>query len=102
MSAAGPILPYRALHRACIHPETYKYYFARAEVAAVWTRLTTAYGAPRTLASVHVVEIETPHLLLRATRAQNPITVIRKRSCTEDDIAGLHVLFAYPEASVRE
>ena len=94
--------PYRELHRACIHPETYKYYFARAEVAAVWTRLQAAYGAPRLLPSVHVVEIETPRLLLRATRARNPITVIRKRACTEDDIAGLHVLFAFQEAPAGE
>jgi len=94
--------PYRALHRACIHPETYKYYFARDEVSAVWARLTAAYGAPRELRSVHVVEIETPRLLLRATRAKNPITVIRKRCCTDDDIAGLHVILAYSEASPGE
>jgi hypothetical protein len=93
--SAEPEFPYRQRHRACIHPETYKYFFARAQVAAVWARLIDAYGAPRALPSVHVVEIETPRLLLRATSAKNPITVIRKRACTDEDIARLHVIFEY-------
>lgn len=96
---SGPEFPYRELHRACIHPQTYKYFFSREQVAAVWARLIAAYGAPRVLPSVHVVEIETPRLLLRATSAKNPITVIRKRSCTDEDIAGLHVIFEYPEGA---
>lgn len=89
--------PYRELHRACIHPETYKYFFTREEVPAVWGRLKAEFGEPRSLPSVHVVEIETRRLLLRATSAGNPITVIRKRSCGPEDIARLHALFGFRE-----
>lgn len=97
MSPAG--FPYRELHRACIHPETYKYFLARDRVSAVWARLVEAYGRPREKTSVHVVEIETARFLLRATTAGNPITVIRKRACTSEDIAGLHVLLEYQEGA---
>lgn len=97
MSPTG--FPYRELHRACIHPETYKYFLARERVAEVWARLAAAYGSPREKTSVHVVEIETAKFLLRATTAKNPITVIRKRACTADDIAALHVLLEYQEGA---
>lgn len=90
---------YRERHHACIHPETYKYFLARGEVRAVWERLRAAYGAPRERPSVHVIEIETPRLLLRATAAGNPITVIRKRRCTPADIAALHAVLGYEEAA---
>lgn len=97
MSPAG--FPYRQLHRACIHPETYKYFLARDRVVAVWMRLVEAYGCPREKPSVHVVEIETAKFLLRATTARNPITVIRKRACTAEDISGLHVILEYQEGA---
>lgn len=92
-----PVFPYRERHRACIHPETYKYFFAREQVAAVWSRLRAAYGDVREKPSVRVIEIETPRLLLRATVAGNPITVIRKRSCGPDDIAALHAVLGFAE-----
>jgi len=76
--------------RACIHPETYKYFLERDRVLEIWARLDEAYGARVVTPGFGVVEIRTARLLLRATRMLNPVTVIRLRRCTDADIDALH------------
>jgi hypothetical protein len=81
--------------RACIHPETYKYFLARDTVLETWQRLALSYGEPVVTAGFGVVEIRTTPFLIRATRMLNPVTVIRLRRCTDADVQALHVLLAF-------
>jgi hypothetical protein len=92
MSPPGPT---RARHYACIHPETYKYFFAKHEVHAVWQRLAADYGEIRRPAGVAIMEIQHPSFILRATIGGNPITVIRTRRCTPSDVEALHRVLGY-------
>ena len=50
-----------------------------------------------TLPGVGVRQIDGARLLLRATAAGNPITVIRKRRCTAEDVRELHALIGFEE-----
>ncbi len=97
MSELGPARPSRARHHACIHPETYKYFFARREVAAVWDRLAAAYGEIRRGGPFGIIEIHSPRFIFRATMGGNPITVIRTRHCSEADVEALHRLIGYED-----
>lgn len=97
MSEAERAAPYRERHYACIHPETYKYFFDRREVHEVWRRLAEAYGEVRTLSRFGVIEIQGDRFILRATAGGNPITVIRTRKCTPEDVAALHRLIGFVE-----
>lgn len=87
--------PFRERDYACIHPDTYKYFLAPEEVAQVWRRLEAAYGESQINHTFRIQEIETPRLFLRSTTRKNPITVIRKRRCTDADIQALHELVGY-------
>ena len=99
MSEPGRMAPYRVRHYACIHPETYKYFFDRREVAEVWRRLAAAHGEVRTLAGFGAIEIQGERFVLRALAGGNPITVIRTRRCTPEDVAALHRLIGFEEAA---
>lgn len=82
---------------ACIHPETYKYFFPVDEVRRVWRTLEEHYGPVETTPGFGVVEIRSERFLFRATRGGNPITVIRRRDCTPSDVATLHERIGYHE-----
>ncbi|MFO7567404.1 MAG: hypothetical protein R6X02_32475 [Enhygromyxa sp.] len=87
--------PTRARHYACIHPETYKYFFEKQQVAELWRRLAARYGEVRAPAGFGIMEIQSARLILRATLSGNPITVIRTRKCTDADIVELHALIGF-------
>lgn len=83
---------------ACIHPETYKYFFDVHEVRRVWAVLEASYGAITMTPGFGVMEIQGERFLFRATRGGNPITVIRRRGCTEADVQQLHERIGYRES----
>lgn len=97
MTPSGPT---RERHYACIHPETYKYFFDKHEVREVWQRLAAAYGEVRRPPGFGVMEIQHERFILRSTSAGNPITVIRTRRCTDADVEALHRLLGYVEPPV--
>jgi hypothetical protein len=83
---------------ACIHPETYKYFFELAEVQRVWRVLETYYGPITTTPGFGVIEIRANCLLFRAVAGGNPITVIRLRGCTTADVETLHERIGFRES----
>jgi len=87
--------PYRMKVYACIHPETYKYFLDPVEVDSVWKELARAFGERREVSSVKTVEIDGTRLLVRAPEGGNPITVIRKRDCTEGDVERFHAVIGF-------
>jgi hypothetical protein len=89
--------PYRELVHACSRGGTYKYFLSRDEVRTVWERLAAQYGSVRTNDAMKTMEIESERFILRSTLLANPITVIRKRRCTADDVARLHADLGYEE-----
>lgn len=95
MSAASEQPVTRVHHSACIHPDTYKYFFPRARVREVWARLQSRYGPISARPGLGVMEIQHRKLILRATTGGNPITVIRTRRCAPADIEELHELIGY-------
>lgn len=88
-------VPYREIVHACAFRETYKYFFPRERVAEVWGRLEGAYGAIRRNEAFKTMEIECATFLFRSTWLANPITVIRKRGCSEDDVHSLHAIVGF-------
>jgi hypothetical protein len=82
---------------ACIHPETYKYFFPVDEVRRVWGVLEACYGPIETTPGFGVIQIQSARFLFRAVGGGNPITVIRRRGCTEADVAALHERIGYRE-----
>lgn len=84
---------------ACIHPETYKYFFDVGEVRRIWGILEQHFGAIQTTPGFGVIEIQSERFLFRAIGGGNPITVIRRRGCTASDVAALHELIGYQERS---
>ena len=82
---------------ACVHPETYKYFLERDEVVATWERLAARYGPPRRDPGLRPREVVAPRFRVRATQLGNPVTVLRRRDCTPDDIAELHALLGFRE-----
>lgn len=86
---------------ACIHPETYKYFFDVHEVRRVWAVLERCYGPITTTPGFGVIEIQSERFLFRAVGGGNPITVIRRRGCTEADVATLHEHIGYRESPAR-
>jgi hypothetical protein len=83
-------LPYREKVIACERGGTYKYFLAADRVAPVWAALTRRYGEITKDAVRATIEIVTPVLIVRSTLLGNPVTVFRKRGCTEADVASLH------------
>lgn len=88
-------LPYREAVPACIHAETYKYYFQRERVTPLWQALERRYGAVRMNGAFRMMEIEGEHFWLRSVIGGNPITVLRRRGCPEAAIAELHEIFGF-------
>ncbi|WP_434420354.1 hypothetical protein [Nannocystis pusilla] len=82
---------------ACVHPETYKYFLERDAVIPTWQKLAARWGEPRHNPSFRTMEIAAPRFTLRSTVLGNPITVLRRRECTADDVAELHALLGYHE-----
>lgn len=93
--------PYRELVHACARGGTYKYFFDRNDVAGVWRRLESRYGAVRRSEAFKTMEIESDRLILRATLLMNPITVFRKRLCDVTHVEEFHVLVGYPVTDER-
>jgi hypothetical protein len=85
----------RELVHACSRGGTFKYFVPREHVAAVWRRLAEAFGPIVRDPVMKTMQIESPALMFRSTLLANPITVIRKRKCTEEDIARMHELVGY-------
>ena len=87
--------PYRERLYACMHPETYKYFFPKECVGQVWRMLEERYGAIRHNQPFRVIEIESERFLFRSTHLQNPITVIRKRGCTSAHVEEMHAVMGF-------
>jgi len=90
--------PYRKRHYACIHPETFKYFFAREQIDEVWETLTRNYGTASVVPGFGVTEIQAKKLILRAAVGGNPITVIRTRHCTPEDVDAFHRLIGFNDS----
>lgn len=82
---------------ACIHPETYKYFFAKDEVQRAWRTLAACYGPVTTTPGFGVIEIRATRFIFRAVAGGNPITVIRRRGCTTSDVTTLHERIGFHE-----
>ena len=89
--------PYRERVHACIHPETYKYFFTRDQVVPLWRALEARYGPIQGRGAFKMMEIDAEHFWLRAVVGGNPITVIRKRACPPAAIDELHAIFGLAE-----
>jgi hypothetical protein len=89
----------RELVHACSRGGTYKYFVPREHVHAVWRRLAQAYGPIVRDPVMKTMQIESPRLIFRSTLLANPITVIRKRKCTSEDITRMHELVGYDSAA---
>lgn len=86
--------PKRIKIEACIHPETYQYFFEADEAQSVWARLEQHYG-PIKKNSFDVQWIECKALMFKSPLRGSPITVLRKRFSTGKDIKNLHYLIGY-------
>ncbi|MCC7383194.1 MAG: hypothetical protein IT384_15250 [Deltaproteobacteria bacterium] len=92
-------LPFRRAVSGCIHPETYKYFLAPDAIEDAWAALSAAFGDVRAIPGVGLRQIDSEHLIIRSVSAGNPITVIRARRCTAEDVARLHAILGYQEDS---
>jgi hypothetical protein len=89
------VTPYREKVQACALKHTYKYFFEKDDVGAAWQRLEGAYGPARRNEAMKTLEINHAKFVIRATHLGNPITVFRKRRCTEDDVEELHRVIGF-------
>lgn len=96
MSDRSP--PYRERVPACIHPETYKYFLERERVGDTWSALEARYGRIEMKSAFRMMEISGEHLWLRSVVGGNPITVLRKRTFTQEMLDELHELLGYEQA----
>src|SRR4051812_47717617 len=83
--SGGLTVPSRYKAQACIHSETYKYFFAPKSLPSLWKKLVKKYGKIELNEVLKVKSINSAKFLFRAVYAGNPITVIRKRKCTLRD-----------------
>lgn len=88
-------MTYREKVIACERGGTFKYFLSADRVAAVWAALESSYGALVKNDAFATVEITTDAFIVRATVLRNPLTVFRKRACTEADIVALHRVLEY-------
>jgi hypothetical protein len=88
-------LPYRELVPMCAIKETYKYFFAKDSIEETWRLLGERYGPLRRDESLKTMQIESREFLFRSTWLANPITVIRKRGCSEEHLREFHALVGY-------
>lgn len=89
--------PYRELVHACSRGGTYKYFLRREDVFPTWERLAAEMGPVKKNEAMKTMEIDGAVFVLRATLLGNPITVVRKRKCTDDDVRRLHELLGFAE-----
>ena len=89
--------PYRELVHACSRGGTFKYWLGKEDVVSVWERLAVRYGVVKRNEAMLTMEIESERFILRSTHLANPITVIRKRRCTADDVRELHGVLGFEE-----
>ena len=89
--------PYREHVHACAFRQTYKYYFPRELVQDVWSRLERKYGAIRRNQQFKTMEIECALFSFRSTWLANPITVIRRRHCSEEDVRQFHEVVGFTD-----
>jgi len=80
---------------SCIGPDTDKYYLPDDEVAAIWGLLERKYGAVRRDEIFRLMEIRSSAFIFRALFKGNPITVIRKRRCRDEDVADFHEMIGF-------
>jgi hypothetical protein len=91
------VLPYRLRVFACIHPDTYKYYFDRGSVWPTWEALEREFGPISRNDAFGTQEILTRALIIRSTKLGNPVTVIRRRTCSPADVAKFHDVVGFAE-----
>lgn len=89
--------PYREKVLACSRGGTFKYFFDRDDAARVWRVLQERYGELTKSEAMKTMEIEAERFIFRSTFLGNPITVFRKRKCTNEDVEELHRLVGYSE-----
>lgn len=94
MSVSGP---YRERVRVCNRHGSYKYFFPREQVFAVWDRLRKHYGEICRNENFKTIEIDCEKFIFRSTVLANPITVIRKRGCSSEDVREFHSLVGFVE-----
>jgi hypothetical protein len=92
-----PVLPYREKVIACERGGTFKYFLAADRVQAVWAALSHAYGEVRRDPAMATIEISCAAFIIRSTTLGNPITVMRKRACTDADVAALHLALEFSD-----
>lgn len=86
--------PYREKVIACERGGTYKYFLSADRVLEVWKTLAEKFGVKRDQARA-TMESETQAFIVRSTLLGNPLTVFRKRKCTDADIDLLHEVFGF-------
>ena len=89
--------PYRQRVHACIHPETYKYFFPKERILEVWRLLQARYGPLRINEAFRTQEVDASALIFRSTLLGTPITVYRKQHCAARDVDEFHALVGFAE-----
>ncbi len=90
-------LPYREKVIACERGGTFKYFLAADRVTATWAALAATYGEVKRDPARATVEIVSRAFIVRATLLGNPITIMRKRACTDEDIGALHAILGFTD-----
>ena len=80
---------------ACARGGTYKYFVPADDVEAVWQKLEAAYGVRVRNAAMKTVQVESTCFIFRSTFQPNPLTVIRKRACTDEAVVAMHALVGF-------
>jgi hypothetical protein len=83
---------------ACSRGGTYKYFVPAEDVEGVWLKLEAAYGVRVRNAQMKTIQVESTCFIFRSTFLANPLTVIRKRACTDAAVTAMHVLVGYDGA----
>ena len=81
--------------RQLVHGGTYKYMLPADDVEAVWLKLEAVYGLRKKNTAMKTIEVESTCFIFRSTFHSNPVTVIRKRACTDEAVAAMHVLVGF-------
>ncbi len=91
----GELLITRERVHACSRGGTYKYFVPTDEVEAVWLKLEAAYGARVRNPAMKTIQVESTCFIFRSTFVSNPLTVIRKRACTDEAVTAMHALVGF-------
>jgi len=89
---------HRRLDPMCAQADTYKYFLAPERVSSVWAELARTFGEIRRNEAMALQEIHARPFILRASKAGNPITVVRRHLCSEQDLHTFHRLIGYQGA----